>query len=178
MNESVNHVDKVNDWIAKEVYRCDSCHKWVHDDDIIHDFLQENLKLFHNSRHLGRDNEEVVHNCGPVRSKGIHRVYTTGYVGELMVGEIYVNEYLVGKDYGGPEEGGWWYNVGKFVKCRGIYTLEELALDRLGILVPLIAIQNKDMYPPDSLLSNNNWSSIFVEKQKGENYPKVRPHYE
>ena len=27
---------------------------------------------------------------------------------------FYVNEYLINKVFGGPEEGGWWYNLGKF----------------------------------------------------------------
>ena len=178
MVESINHVDKVNNWVAKEVYRCDSCNVWVHKDDLIHDFLHEDMILFHNSRHLGRDNEEVVHNCGPVTSNGVRRVYTTGYVGELMVGDFYVNEYVVGKNYGGPEEGGWWYNVGQFVECRGIYTLQEQAADRVALLTPLMDIQNKDKHKPDSVLNNNDWSVLYVEKHEGLNFPPQKPHYE
>ena len=32
----------------------------------------------------------------------------------------YLNVYEVTQQYGGPEEGGWWYNYGLFDGCEGI----------------------------------------------------------
>ena len=43
---------------------------------------------------------------------------------------FYVNEYLTNKVFGGPEEGGWWYNVGKFERCHGVYVSVALAINR------------------------------------------------
>lgn len=38
----------------------------------------------------------------------------------------YINVYDVGQAYGGPEEGGWWYATGEFIKTIGTAaTLEE-----------------------------------------------------
>ncbi len=37
--------------------------------------------------------------------------------------EVYfVNEYETDRCFGGPEEGGWWFDTGRFIRCRGIYT--------------------------------------------------------
>ena len=33
----------------------------------------------------------------------------------------YVNEYETNRAYGGPEEGGWWYDYGIFMTCRGVF---------------------------------------------------------
>ena len=48
---------------------------------------------------------------------------------------FYVNEYLINKVFGGPEEGGWWYNVGKFERCHGVYVSVALAINRRKALM-------------------------------------------
>ena len=164
----------IEDWVANEVYRCATCSMLVHENDLI---IKEEVTV-HDCRIIVRSDDEEVQECGPVVSNGIRRIYTTGYVGELMLGEFFVNEYEVGRDYGGPEEGGWWYDVGKFKKCRGIYTLEEQALDRKRVLIPLMERQNKDKHRPDSVLCHNDWSDTYIELHEGRSFPKERPHYE
>jgi len=39
---------------------------------------------------------------------------------------IYLNAYLTTRKYGGAEEGGWWYDVGKCVACVPYLIPEEL----------------------------------------------------
>ena len=36
-------------------------------------------------------------------------------------GPFHLNEYLTNRAFGGPEEGGWWYDTGTFVACHGTY---------------------------------------------------------
>ena len=36
-------------------------------------------------------------------------------------GPFHLNEYLANRAFGGPEEGGWWYDTGRFVTCHGAY---------------------------------------------------------
>ena len=41
-------------------------------------------------------------------------------------GPFHLNEYLANRAYGGPEEGGWWYDTGRFVACHGAFgTVDE-----------------------------------------------------
>lgn len=38
---------------------------------------------------------------------------------------LYVSEYEVSRHYGGPEEGGWWYDHDEFVKCLSAHANRE-----------------------------------------------------
>lgn len=39
---------------------------------------------------------------------------------------VYVNAYLVGRNFGGSEEGGWWYNSGNCVASVPVIVPEEI----------------------------------------------------
>ncbi len=41
---------------------------------------------------------------------------------------FHVNEYSLNRAYGGSGEGGWCYDVGRFIKCHGIYSTREYAV--------------------------------------------------
>ena len=46
-------------------------------------------------------------------------------------GPFHLNESLTNRAFGGPEEGGWWYDTGRFVACHGTYpTIDEAAAAR------------------------------------------------
>ena len=46
-------------------------------------------------------------------------------------GPFHLNEYLTDRAFGGPEEGGWWYDTGRFVACHGTYpTVNDAAAAR------------------------------------------------
>ena len=38
---------------------------------------------------------------------------------------IYVNVYEITRHYGGPEEGGWWFNSGNPIESRIVATMED-----------------------------------------------------
>ena len=38
----------------------------------------------------------------------------------------FVNEYLTWREYGGPEEGGWHFDAGPFIECRGAASTGQL----------------------------------------------------
>jgi len=86
----------------------------------------------------------------------------------------YVNRYDIGRAYGGPEEGGWWYNYGIFDRCEAMFTTRreaEAARDRLNFEAEK---SNGD------LNSVNCGEVIFfnVETNQGQDWPQERPHYE
>ncbi len=97
---------------------------------------------------------------------------------EIMVAELcnlspapwYVNVYEIDRRYGGPEEGGWWFDSGTLVDSTE--TASKQDANRLSEA-------KQTEYP-------NNGSSVYrggdytvrIENHPGENYPTNRPHYE
>lgn len=89
----------------------------------------------------------------------------------------HVNLYLVDRAYGGAEEGGWWYDAGKFVSCLG-KTLDPVAADTIrDAHAGRLAALNKGRRPISSVLSTGRYE-IAIEPRAGESYPKFRPYYE
>ena len=91
---------------------------------------------------------------------------------------IYVNVYETGKDYGGPEEGGWYYDVGHPVKVMPV------PRDRAKRLLArvrerLASINRNDRRRPGwSVLSTGDYLEAWVEDYPGREYPERRPTYE
>ena len=77
----------------------------------------------------------------------------------------YVNAYVLGREYGGPEEGGWWYDTGEPVAST------PLPYDATDDTVDAVKKNLQDLLGQDDL-------SIYVEDHYGEYFPKVRPHFE
>ena len=89
----------------------------------------------------------------------------------------YVNEYLRDKSYGGPEEGGWWFDTGAFIKCHGEFKTRTAAYKKYKELQDYIEEKQEGHYPPGSVLCNG-WPDLLIEDEEGESYPQRRPHYE
>lgn len=84
----------------------------------------------------------------------------------------YVNVYEVGLAYGGPEEGGWWFEVGTPVLTRQVTTLRKARR---------VAERLRKRFPNTGASSNvlgGEDYRIFIEDQPGTPYPEVYPHYE
>ena len=90
--------------------------------------------------------------------------------------EYYVNEYSVNMGYGGPEEGGWWYQTGRFIYCHAILADKDEADRKLADLQPYIDEMRAYEYEPESVLCNG-WTTIRVERRPGSDYPLCRPVY-
>ena len=85
----------------------------------------------------------------------------------------YVNVYRVDQAFGGPEEGGWYYETGELV-MHETYHQSEVAESRAMVL-RLTYKDGKNRY---SVMPKDDDFIVRVEDHIGEDYPKVRPHYE
>lgn len=94
-------------------------------------------------------------------------------------GLIYLNVYLVDQAYGGPEEGGWWYNIGECLASIPFETLEEITeeiKDKYQKMFEKIYYRE----PHKDRFQTNGEADviIIVENYKGSNFPQTCPHYE
>jgi hypothetical protein len=84
----------------------------------------------------------------------------------------YVNVYAVGRIYGGPEEGGWWYDTGTVLKSVRCLTRGEA--DRVA---DVLRADYPDTGRSSSVLGGDDYR-VWVEDNPGANYPTERPRYE
>ena len=97
--------------------------------------------------------------------------------GLIPLAAHHVNEYHEKQGYGGPEEGGWYFNAGIYIRCLGAYATKQEADERALMLQDYIDELNSGAPPLTSVLSAG-LRRIFVEPHAGRDYPSCRPHYE
>ncbi len=86
----------------------------------------------------------------------------------------YANVYLVQLAYGGPEEGGWWYDTGEFL--YGLPIRNKRHGDRL-----LKRLRDRFHHlddAPKSNVNSNGEIQIYIERGRGKHFPTRRPIYE
>jgi hypothetical protein len=86
--------------------------------------------------------------------------------------------YLEDRAYGGPEEGGWWYDCGELVRVVRIFRNEESAYKfcrRLNHWLHLIV--NRGRRSTGSVLSEWVFSATVEHGQARKRYPEERPYY-
>lgn len=85
---------------------------------------------------------------------------------------LYVNVYEIERLYGGPEEGGWWYDAGTLVFTEQVVGMKEAETLREDL---------HDDYPRTgnrySVLGGEDFD-IRIEDQPGEDFPQYQPRYE
>jgi hypothetical protein len=95
----------------------------------------------------------------------------------------HVNAYAVDRVYGGPEEGGWWYDTGTFLGGRAVLqgddeeayeTTIEAAKKYLHERFAHEYEGNRSRY---SVIGEENFE-VYVEDEPGADFPQERPHYE
>lgn len=88
----------------------------------------------------------------------------------------YVNVYLADRAYGGPEEGGWWYDCGEAIRSFPCYTHRraERVLLRVRRIVERANVGRR---PKSSVLSTGVYE-CWIEDHPARDYPACRPHYE
>jgi len=105
---------------------------------------------------------------------------------------LYLNEYLVDREYGGPEEGGWWYEVRTFVGCHSILP-GEMFFSGKGITPEFARIREEIPRLQAELDREKNdprgWRAevgnagstgryvLYVEYHPGRDYPEETPVY-
>lgn len=96
----------------------------------------------------------------------------------------YIHKYQVWQDFGGHEEGGWWFPCGEPVKdweARKVYDKE----DAYGLCRELNAEEREraskeEDYGYSSVLAHRSthYEYSVTDSPIAESFPKVRPHYE
>ena len=89
-------------------------------------------------------------------------------------GACFVNAHLVTRNYGGPEEGGWYYDAGSLLES--VLVARELADEAIEEL-RLEYGHLDDGRQLSSVLSTGKVNYTITD-QPGESWPKERPHYE
>jgi hypothetical protein len=90
-----------------------------------------------------------------------------------------VSVYLVELAYGGPEEGGWWYDTGNLVKCVRMFQQEKPAVLYMQRMQRLLdCTLNKGRRPLSSVASNGRYFAMVEDGVPPKYFPAVRPHYE
>ena len=89
----------------------------------------------------------------------------------------YLNEYETNQKYGGAEEGGWWYDTGRFIKSHGSFECHEEAQAALRGLDGYLTEARRGLYPKSSVRCTG-WPEIRVDDRPGADYPNYRPVYE
>lgn len=120
--------------------------------------------------------------------------------------QYWVNVYKVSRAYGGPEEGGWFYDCGEFqfavhsfatyddaAKMADIVRrrINEGGFDRIKASCkknqsgfgPMDGVNPHTMEGDDNyLFEGGPWGDeqvkVYVQEHKGEDFPQERPYYE
>jgi len=85
---------------------------------------------------------------------------------------FYVNVYATDRHYGGPEEGGWWYDCGEPVASTP-YLTRAAARDALVVAQAQFPYTGKR----NSVLGGEDWS-CHISREFAVAYPTTRPRYE
>ena len=110
--------------------------------------------------------------------------------------KFFLNVYETSRAYGGPEEGGWWYNCGEFLECLGEFKdrvegmkARDNAFEENEREAPYrMGANSTDGCDPsgeandDFLMRGGRWGqgniTFALEEQKGADYPSEQPYYE
>jgi hypothetical protein len=97
-----------------------------------------------------------------------------------MAKTFIVAVYLEDRAYGGPEEGGWWYNAGELVRVIRVFRNEDKAYAFTRRMNDLLAVTlNKGRPSTGSMLSQGRYVADAHEGNAPlAHYPETRPHYE
>lgn len=93
---------------------------------------------------------------------------------------FYVNTYETDRIYGGPEEGGWYYDVGTKINSRRLSTHRKAARIRNRIQKQLDKInQEEHRVSGDQSNATGNYLQVWVESYPApDHFPYQQPHYE
>lgn len=89
----------------------------------------------------------------------------------------YVNVFLTDRAYGGPEEGGWWYDYG--LAQRSFPCATQRRAERILIICRRICDHRNSERRSDvsSVLSEGAYHA-WIDDEPAANYPDRVPHYE
>lgn len=85
---------------------------------------------------------------------------------------MFINTYLVTREYGGPEEGGWYYDQHTLTHSRKV---ARRGVVQLGIAQKRAELVNQGRRPIYSVISEGR-VSVYLEPKA--HMPMTRPRYE
>lgn len=106
-----------------------------------------------------------------------NRSATNGEFEEKPVELYFVNKYIRNQQYGGREEGGWWYDTGEFVECLGVRDSFDDAKEIALLHKAQVDDENMGM-PPLHSVACRGISDIIIEPHYGHDFPLRQPIYE
>ncbi len=89
----------------------------------------------------------------------------------------FVNVYLIDRAYGGPEEGGWYYDCGEAIASKQYHT-QEGADKALEGRLQWCEEENRHRRSDTSSVLSEGCYVARVEDEPAKDYPDTRPHYE
>lgn len=100
--------------------------------------------------------------------------------------KYYINQYRINRAYGGPEEGGWWFDCGIFLYqvpeelyAPGSLEAASMLRDRLQERADAEQDSGPDAYLHDvGSVCCEGRIAYRVEEEPGADYPTERPYYE
>jgi hypothetical protein len=97
----------------------------------------------------------------------------------------HINVYERFRHYGGPEEGGWWYDSGVYLPMKSIvldaieYTAEQANRFALNLQDQLNAASDEHEVPPvHSVGYHGGRYTVQTSEEVGADWPAERPHYQ
>lgn len=96
---------------------------------------------------------------------------------EDITPKTFINVYIADRHYGGPEEGGWWYDVQDLEETYWFPTEAE-ALAYLPVITQQYDYENKNRNSDIYSVCSEGKYVVQHEAYIGESYPKETPHYE
>lgn len=100
-------------------------------------------------------------------------------------GRRFVNAYAVWRLYGGPEEGGWWYDSGEFLRGIEVHTVDEIEKAKAELWAEFGPSYGYDDKGRPTTRRRDRFSvaggadiEIYIEEGPGHDYPDRRPVYE
>ena len=84
----------------------------------------------------------------------------------------YINVYKVIKCYGGPENGGWYYNQGTLLQTVPVCSNDNVKAIKHSLQKSYAHIKQGNVYRGGSALL------VSVDEQMGADYPTTKPTYQ
>lgn len=87
--------------------------------------------------------------------------------------------YEIDRAYGGPEEGGWWYDCGQLVRVAWVCKSEDRAYQKARRANALLDHLQRSLRPVSSVAyAGGRYAAIVHKGTAPRAYPETRPHYE
>ena len=102
----------------------------------------------------------------------------------IMANETqWIHAHIVTREYGGPEEGGWWYNHANLVDTVPLifpreFTTEQCLAHAKQIQEFLVIRHRHEVWGRIYSVTGGQELHITISGKKGRSWPEQRPHYE